>query len=61
VDFFIDDTKTLLWTSTERVPRGSCYLYLNSWVVANVPAGHGDGMNTQYVDWVTVQPEDGPA
>jgi beta-glucanase (GH16 family) len=58
VDFFIDDMETPLWTSTERVPQGSCYLYLNSWVVRQVPASHGDGANTQYVDWVTVQPLD---
>jgi beta-glucanase (GH16 family) len=57
VDFFIDDMETPIWTSTERVPQSSCYLYLNSWVVTNAPANHGDGLNTQYVDWVTVQPE----
>jgi hypothetical protein len=58
VDFFIDDLETPLWTSTEHVPRGACYLYFNSWVVTKVPADHGDGQNTQYVDWVTVQPLD---
>lgn len=56
VDFYIDDMDSPVWTSTERVPQGSCYLYLNSWVVKQVPASHGDGVNTQYVDWVTVQP-----
>lgn len=56
VDFYIDDMEKPLWTSTSRVPQGSCYLYFNSWVVKNVPGDHGDGINTQYVDWVTVQP-----
>jgi beta-glucanase (GH16 family) len=59
VDFFIDDMKTPVWTSTSQVPQGACYLYLNSWVVTKVPADHGNGANTQYVDWVTVQPENG--
>jgi beta-glucanase (GH16 family) len=58
VDFFIDDMATPLWTSTDHVPQGSCYLYFNSWVVTNPPASHGDGRNTQHVDWVTVQPLD---
>ncbi len=58
VDFYIDDMEKPLWTSTDHVPQGSCYLYFNSWVVTKVPAAHGDGENTQYVDWVTVQPLD---
>jgi beta-glucanase (GH16 family) len=61
VEFFIDDMETPIWTSTERIPQSPCYLYLNSWVVTNPPANHGDGVNTQYVDWVTVQPEDSTA
>jgi hypothetical protein len=59
VDFFIDDLDVPVWTSTRNVPQGACYLYLNSWVVKKVPASHGDGINTQQVDWVTVQPLDG--
>jgi hypothetical protein len=58
VNFFIDNMETPVCTSTSMVPQGSCYLYLNNWVVKKVPANHGDGINTQYVDWVTVQPED---
>jgi beta-glucanase (GH16 family) len=53
VDFWIDGKK--VWTSTSIIPYQDTYLYFNSWVVKDVPASHGDGINTQYVDWVTVE------
>ena len=53
VDFFIDGK--LIWTSTSKIPTQPTYLYFNSWVVKDVPASHGTGINTQYVDWVTVE------
>lgn len=59
VDFYIDDLEHPLWTSTDMVPQGACYLYFNNWVVKDVPQDHGDGANAMYVDWVTVQPLDG--
>lgn len=58
VDFYIDDMATPVCTSTSMVPQGQCYLYLNNWVVTRVPQEHGDGVNTMYVDWVTVEPQD---
>lgn len=56
VDFYIDNMETPVCTSTSQVPQGSCYLYLNNWVVKKVPKDYGDGLNTMYVDWVTVKP-----
>jgi parallel beta-helix repeat protein len=53
VDFFVDGK--LVWTSRSRIPTQPMYLYFNSWVVKDVPADHGNGLNTQYVDWVTVE------
>jgi len=53
VDFFIDGK--LIWTSTSIIPNQPTYLYFNSWVIKDVPASHGNGINTQYVDWVTVE------
>ncbi len=53
VDFYIDGK--LIWTSRSKVPTQQMYLYFNSWVVKDVPADHGNGLNTQYVDWVTVE------
>jgi parallel beta-helix repeat protein len=53
VDFYIDGK--LVWTSRSKIPTQPMYLYFNSWVVKDVPADHGNGVNTQYVDWVTVE------
>ncbi len=53
VDFYIDDA--LIWTSTSRIPSQPMWLYFNSWVLRGPPADHGNGLNTQWVDWVTVE------
>jgi beta-glucanase (GH16 family) len=54
VEYVIDDK--IIWTSKTHVPSEPMYLYFNTWVYKNVPADHGNGLNYQYVDWVTYEP-----
>ena len=56
VEFFIDDMSKPVWTSYGHIPNETMYVYFQNWVVRDVPASHGDGINTEYVDWVTVEP-----
>ncbi len=56
VDFYIDDMSKPIWTSKSNIPAEPMYVYFQNWVVKNVPSSHGDGINTEYVDWVTVGP-----
>jgi beta-glucanase (GH16 family) len=53
VEFYIDDK--LVWTSYGHIPDKPMYVYFQNWVVKDVPSSHGDGINTEYVDWVTVE------
>lgn len=56
VDFFIDDMSSPIWTSKSNIPHEPMYVYFQNWVQRDVPSSHGDGVNTEYVDWVTVEP-----
>jgi beta-glucanase (GH16 family) len=53
VGFYIDDK--LVWTSYGHIPNKPMYVYFQNWIVRDVPSGYGDGVNTEYVDWVTVE------
>ena len=55
VEFYIDDMTTPVWTSCSNIPQDPMYVYFNSWVEKNPPANHGNGVSTEYVDWVTVE------
>ncbi|AFC99313.1 Beta-glucanase/Beta-glucan synthetase [Methanocella conradii HZ254] len=56
VEFYIDDMSKPVWTSYGHIPNEAMYVYFQNWVVKDVPSSHGDGVNTEYVDWVTVEP-----
>ncbi|AFC99311.1 Beta-glucanase/Beta-glucan synthetase [Methanocella conradii HZ254] len=56
VEFYIDDMSKPIWTSRSNVPAQPMYVYFQNWVQRDVPADHGGGVNTEYVDWVTVEP-----
>lgn len=54
VEYVVDDK--IIWTSHNKVPSEPMYLYLNTWVYKNPPSDHGNGLNYEYVDWVTYEP-----
>lgn len=56
VEFYIDDMQKPLWTTNSYIPHEPMYVYFQNWVVKSVPSDHGNGVNTEYVDWVTVEP-----
>ncbi len=56
VEFYIDNMSKPVWTSRSNIPAQPMYVYFQNWVIRDVPASHGDGINTEYVDWVTVEP-----
>jgi beta-glucanase (GH16 family) len=56
VDFYLDDMSTPVWTSYSDIPEEPLYVYFQNWVLKYPPSNHGDGVNTVYVDWVTVEP-----
>jgi beta-glucanase (GH16 family) len=58
VEFFIDDMDEPLYTAYDSVPQESSYLLFNDFVVRKPPDDHGTGVNTLYVDWVTIEPID---
>lgn len=55
VEFFIDDTSKPVWASYSNIPVDPMYVYFNNWVEKNPPASHGNGVSSEYVDWVTVE------
>jgi beta-glucanase (GH16 family) len=55
VEFYIDDMSKPIWTSRSNIPGEPMYVYFQNWVVKDVPYDHGNGVNTEYVDWVTVE------
>jgi len=52
VDFFIDDMTRPMWTSYSNIPNEASYLLFSNWVFSSPPP-HGDGINYEYVDWVS--------
>jgi beta-glucanase (GH16 family) len=55
VEFYIDDMSKPIWTSRSNIPGEPMYVYFQNWVQRDVPSDHGNGVNTEYVDWVTVE------
>jgi beta-glucanase (GH16 family) len=56
VEFYIDDNPTPIWVAKTVVPSGTTFLYFQNWIQQNPSSNHGDGENTEYVDWVTYEP-----
>jgi beta-glucanase (GH16 family) len=58
VEFFIDDMDKPIYTAYDSVPQEPSYLLFNDFVVNKPSSDHGTGINTLYVDWVTIEPID---
>lgn len=56
VEFYIDNMDTPVWTSRSNIPDHPMYVYFQNWIPRSVPEQHGDGISTEYVDWVSVAP-----
>jgi beta-glucanase (GH16 family) len=57
IDFFVDDMTHPVWTSYKGIPQEPSYLLFNTHInTLNYP--DIEGINTLYVDWVTVEPVD---
>lgn len=55
VEFYIDDMTMPVWTSHSNIPQDPMYVYFNSWVDKDHLSDYGNGVSTEYVDWVSVE------
>jgi beta-glucanase (GH16 family) len=56
IEYYVDDMSKPVWVSRKNVPQEPMYLYFQDWTMRNVPEDYGDGVNTEHVDWVIVEP-----